>query len=113
MRDFYTVMQSNESFSIVEDMTFEHQFGIVPAVVKLRYSAHIGYDKRLESLLIKLLNYQKSMEEIYQLRLYINSNKDSPKHWRYASLCPFMSWNRKRWSDGSTCGDCNGTGELI
>ena len=107
---FYTVMQSNESFSIVDDMTFEHQFGIVPAVVNSDIE-HIGYDKRL-SPVDKVVELSEEYGRDLSVKTIYKFQQGFPKHWRYASLCPSCHGTGKD-GDGSTCGSCNGTGELF
>jgi hypothetical protein len=107
---FYTVMQSNESFSIVEDMTFEHEFGIVPAVVNSDIE-HIGYDKRL-SPVDKVVELSEEYGRDLSVKTIYKFQQGFPKHWRYASLCPSCHGTGKD-GDGSTCGSCNGTGELF
>jgi len=107
---FYTVNQSNESFVIDEDGTFEHQFGIVPAVVNSDIE-HIGYDKRL-SPVDKVVELSEEYARDLSVKTIYKFQQGFPKHWRYASLCPSCHGTGKD-GQGSTCGDCNGTGELF
>ena len=107
---FYTVNQSKESFYIVEDDTFEHNFGIVPAVVNSDIE-HIGYDKRL-SPVDKVVEISEEYGRDLSVKTIYKFQQGFPKHWRYASLCPTCHGIGKD-GQGETCGDCNGTGELF
>ena len=107
---FYTVIQNNESFAVVEDETFEHQFGIVPAVINSDIE-HIGYDKRL-SPIDKVVELSEEYGRDLSVKTIYKFQQGFPKHWRYASLCPTCHGTGKD-GQGATCGDCNGTGELF
>ena len=107
---FYTVNQSKESYSIVEELTFEHNFGIVPAVVNSDLE-HIGYDKRL-SPIDKVVEISEEYGRDLSIKTIYKFQQGFPKHWRYASLCPSCHGTGKD-GQGHTCGDCNGTGELF
>ena len=91
-------------------MTFEHQFGIVPAVVNSDIQ-HIGYDKRL-SPVDKVVELSEEYGRDLSVKTIYKFQQGFPKHWRYASLCPSCHGTGKD-GQGSTCGDCNGTGELF
>jgi hypothetical protein len=107
---FYTVKQLNDAFYIVEDATFEHQFGIVPAVINSDIE-HIGYDKRL-SPVDKVIELSEEYGRDLSVKTIYKFQQGFPKHWRYASLCPTCHGTGKD-GQGATCGDCNGTGELF
>lgn len=107
---FYVVNQSKESFSIIEEQTFEHNFGIVPAVVNSDIE-HIGYEKRL-SPVDKVIELSEEYGRDLSVKTIYKFQQGFPKHWRYASLCPTCHGLGKD-GDGKTCGDCNGTGELF
>jgi hypothetical protein len=107
---FYTVNQSNESFTIVEDQTFEHNFGIVPAVVNSDIE-HIGNHKRL-SPVDKVVELSEEYGRDLSVKTIYKFQQGFPKHWRYASLCPTCHGTGKD-GDNQTCGSCNGTGELL
>ena len=107
---FYTVNQSKESYSIIEELTFEHNFGIVPAVVNSNIH-HIGYDKRL-SPVDKVVELSEEYARDLSIKTIYKFQQGFPKHWRYASLCPSCHGTGKD-GQGHTCGDCNGTGELF
>ena len=107
---FYTVNQSAESFTIQEDLTFEHNFGIVPAVVNSDIE-HIGHDKRL-SPVDKVIELSEEYGRDLSVKTIYKFQQGFPKHWRYASVCPTCHGIGKD-GQGNTCGDCNGTGELL
>lgn len=107
---FYTVNQSAESFVIIDDLTFEHNFGIVPAVVNSDIE-HIGNHKRL-SPVDKVVELSEEYGRDLSVKTIYKFQQGFPKHWRYASLCPTCHGIGKD-GDGNTCGDCNGTGELL
>ena len=107
---FYTINQSAESFYIVEDLTFDHNFGIVPAVVNSDIE-HIGYYKRL-SPIDKIVELSESYALTSSVKTIYGVQQGFPRHWRYASLCPSCHGLGKD-GEGNTCGDCNGTGELF
>ena len=107
---FYTVNQSAESLSIDEELTFDHNFGIVPAVVNSDIE-HIGYDKRL-SPVDKVVELSEEYGRDLSVKTIYKFQQGFPKHWRYASLCPTCHGVGKD-GHGETCGDCNGTGELF
>ena len=103
----YTVKQNNESFQLINK--FEHQFGVVPAVLNSDIE-HIGYDKRL-SPVDKIVELSEEYGRDLSVKTIYKFQQGFPKHWRYASVCPTCHGLGKD-GDGKTCGDCNGTGEL-
>ena len=107
---FYTVNQNGETYSIVEEKTFNHQFGIVPAVINSDIE-HIGYDKRL-SPIDKVVELSEEYGRDLSIKTIYKFQQGFPKHWRYASPCQTCHGVGKD-GDGNTCGDCGGTGELF
>ena len=107
---FYVVNQSNESFYIVEDETFAHEFGIVPAVVNSDIE-HIGYHKRL-SPVDKVVELSEEYARDLSVKTIYKFQQGFPKHWRYASPCMDCHGTGKD-GNGNTCGSCGGTGELF
>ena len=106
----YTVIQKEKSFQIIDELTFAHEFGVVPALINSDIE-HIGYDKRLSPVdaVVKISEeYARdlSVKTIYKFQ------QGFPKHWRYTSSCPSCDGLGKD-GEGNTCGDCSGTGELF
>ena len=109
-KTFYTVNQTNESLVVVDKETFEHNFGVVPAVVNSDIE-HIGYNKRL-SPVDKVIELSEEYGRDLSVKTIYKFQQGFPRHWRYASTCPTCHGVGKD-GDGNTCGDCNGTGELF
>ena len=107
---FYTVNQTGTNYSLQEEGTFEHHFGIVPAVINSDIE-HIGYDKRL-SPVDKVVELSEEYGRDLSVKTIYKFQQGFPKHWRYAAPCVTCHGIGK---DGNnlSCSSCSGTGELF
>lgn len=104
----YTVLKIGETYTIIEEKTFEHPFGKVPGII-LSDLQEMGEETRISALfpieeLSKDYARDKSIKTIYKFQ------HGFPRHWRYVKECRKCKGVGK---DGKeTCSDCSGTGEI-
>lgn len=101
----YCIIQRGEEYSLLEDGTFEHPFGIVPAVI-LSGNQKTGSEIRISNLfpivaLAEEYAIGKSRYTIYDVQCGF------PDRWRYEKTCRTCHGTSKD-GDGNTCGTCGG-----
>lgn len=101
-------IQNGETFTWAEDLTFEHPFGKVPAIVLSDFQK-LGTELRLSPLfpveeLSKDYARDKSILTVYK---FLNG---FPIHWRYNQQCRACNGTAKTGVDGSSCKVCDGKG---
>jgi hypothetical protein len=104
----WRVMQLGQKFTIIEDKTFGHPFGKVPATI-LSDIQEMGSETRISPLfpieeLSKDYARDKSIRTIYKFQ------HGFPRHWRYIKECRSCQGTGKTGED--ICKACNGTGEV-
>lgn len=102
----WTILQTNETFIVIPDKTFEHPFGEVPAVI-LSDQFEIGHRERLSPInpiieLSKDYARDKSILSIYKFQ------NGFPKNWQYVSRCRECHGTGK--TGETKCTTCAGTG---
>ena len=106
----YRVIQKGDEFTVIEDLTFEHPFGKVPATI-LSDVQIMGSEVRISPIW--------SIEQIAQdyardksiLTIYKFQN-GMPRHWRYKKSCRECHGTGKTGDDNGACNTCNGKGDL-
>jgi len=103
-----TIVERNGSFEVLENETFDNEFGEVPAVI-LSPIQKVGSKLRLSWLfyiqeLAKKYARDVSVKTLYELL------QGFPKHWRYVMMCNLCHGSGKK--DGESCEKCGGTGEV-
>lgn len=104
-----TFMQIKDTFQIIQDLTFTHPFGDVPALI-LSNKEIIGTKLRESSIdvVLKLLEdyaRDKSVLTIYKF------TKGFPVHYMYGDIKCNMCNGKGKDNKGNTCKACNGTGK--
>lgn len=102
----WTFLEVAGSFTLVQDRTFKHPFGKVPAIILSEHCV-IGSDVRISPVhpvleLSKDYARDKSVLTIYKFQ------KGFPVHWRYSSVCKSCSGLGKLGD--KTCSTCDGKG---
>jgi len=104
----YTVIQSGNTLVIDEDLTFEHEFGCVPAIINSNINK-IGNDNIKVSPYDKVIEISKEYLQNGSVKTLYKLLQGFPKHWRYTAPCPDCHGTGK---NGETiCRTCDGTGE--
>jgi hypothetical protein len=104
----WCILQDGETFILVEDETFTHPFGEVPAII-LSDVQKLGTESRLSPLfpieeLSKDYARDKSILTVYKFL------QGFPIHWRYTQQCrPCVGTGK---TGGKTCSVCSGKGIL-
>jgi hypothetical protein len=105
----YIVNQKGESFIILPDESFEHEFGVVPAVINSDIE-HIGHDSKLTPV-DKVVEISTEYAVDLSVKTIYKFQQGFPRHWRYGKVCVSCQ-GLKKDGKGDVCGSCNGTGEL-
>tara|TARA_R110000765_G_scaffold390257_1_gene482937 strand:+ start:1210 stop:2886 length:1677 start_codon:yes stop_codon:yes gene_type:complete len=103
-----TIKAKGETFSIVEESTFDNDFGTVPATI-LSNIEEIGSKNRL-SWLFFITEMSKKFARDSSVKTIYEFIQGFTKHWRYAQMCNVCKGSGK--VDGHECTNCNGSGEL-
>lgn len=106
-KDWY-VVQSNQSYSVVENKTFDHPFGVPPVVI-IGATTKMGKENRISSIdpvveLSKDYARDKSIKTIYKFQ------HGFPRHWRYVQECRTCHGVGK--IGDKVCGSCDGKGHI-
>jgi len=104
----WLISQIGETFTVVEDKTFEHPFKQVPVII-LSEKEILGTELRLSNInpvieLAKDYARDKSTLTIYKFQ------KGHPLHWRYVTQCNTCKGTAK--VGNGDCGSCDGKGYL-
>lgn len=106
----WRIKQRGMDFTVIEEFTFEHPFGIVPAVITSDIQV-TGSEKRITPIfdivpLSEDYARDKSIKTIYKFQ------NGFPRHWRYEKECRACSGTGKTGEDHSACNACGGEGHL-
>jgi hypothetical protein len=106
----WTIKQTGEAFVIVEDKTFEHPFGEVPAVINSNL-IKLGTEEYRLSPVSKILDLSKEYARDQSIKTIYKFLHGMPKEWRYVAQCNSCRGTKKN-GDGGSCGDCDGRGYI-
>jgi|TARA_Y100000310_G_C20682639_1_gene816896 hypothetical protein len=103
-----TFIQDGESFTLLEERTFEHPFGQVPAIInsdikKLKATHRI-------SPLDKVLELSKEFARDQSVKTILKFQHGFPIHWKYVSQCKTCFGSGK--DEDKECGNCDGHGYM-
>jgi hypothetical protein len=101
-----TFLQVGNSFTLVEDKTFKHPFGRVPASINSFIYDH-KKGVRLSPIYKTIPAVKEYARDLSFLSIY-KPLKGSPIHWKYVSQCRKCTGTKK--VDGKTCPECDGHG---
>jgi hypothetical protein len=106
----YRIRQRGEQCTIDEELTFEHPFGMVPAVVLSDLNI-TGSEQRISPLFSIVPTAEdyardKSIKTIYKFQ------NGFPRHWRYEKECRSCQGTGKTGEDNTVCNICNGEGYI-
>jgi len=106
----YRIKQRGMDFTEVEELTFDHPFGVVPAVITSDMQV-TGSEKRITPIfdivpLSEDYARDKSIKTIYKFQ------NGFPRHWRYEKECRACNGTGKTGEDHSACNTCGGEGHL-
>lgn len=102
----YSILQQGETYSIIEDKTFEHPFGSVPALI---VSDIIDMQAEIRlSAIDKIVPTAKEYARDLSIKTIYKFLHGFPIHWRYVSICQGCSGTKKK-GEGK-CTDCDGYG---
>jgi len=104
----WRIKQVGQTYTVIEDLTFEHPFGVVPACI-LSDMNEVGSELRISPLfhvvpLAEDYARDKSIRTIYKFQ------HGFPRHWRYENECRKCKGVGKTGED--TCDGCGGRGHL-
>lgn len=102
----YRIMQSGNSFSIIEDKTFKHPFSEVPAIINSDI-VDIKEGVRL-SPINKIVEISKEYARDQSIRTIYKFQHGFPLFWKYVTQCKECTGSGKT-GDGS-CKECDGFG---
>lgn len=106
-----TFLQSGNEYTLVKDLTFDHPFGQVPALVCSNINI-VGQKTKLaaiDNILDDAKEYARDQSFLTLYKIY----KGNPLFWKYIQVCG--DCNGTGTNDGEnggteTCGSCNGHG---
>ena len=104
-----TFLEYMDSFTLVENLSFTHPFGEVPAIINSNV-VKVGADYRISPItpivgLVKEYARDQSIKTIYKFL------QGFPIHWRYVTECDDCKGTTKD-KTGGTCSNCDGRGYL-
>jgi hypothetical protein len=104
----YRVKQVGQNYTVIEDLTFSHPFGVVPACI-LSDLNEVGTELRVSPLfhivpLAEDYARDKSIRTIYKFQ------HGFPRHWRYEQTCRSCKGTGK--TGEGKCAPCDGKGHL-
>jgi len=103
-----TFEKNGNDYVIVEELTFEHPFGQVPAVICSNIQL-AGEDEKLapiDSIIETAKEYARDQSFLTLYKVY----KGNPIFWKYVSYCSECSGTGKQGTE--PCSDCNGKGKI-
>lgn len=105
-----TFLQSGNEFTSVEDKTFEHPFGQVPALICS--NINIVGDKiklaAIDNVLDDAKEYARDQSFLTLYKIY----KGNPTFWKYVQYCGECNGDGKN-DKGAVCKSCNGHGKYV
>lgn len=104
----YTIKQDGQTFTLIEEKTFEHPFGNVPAVI-LSDIQKMGTETRITPL-FPIVELSKDYARDKSIRTIYKFQHGFPRHWRYDAPCRRCQGTGKTGEDD--CKICTGTGSL-
>lgn len=105
----YTFIQLGDKFTLVEDESFIHPFGDVPALINSNIT-RLGFEGKLSPFDCIKEHQEETLRDLSVLTIY-KFQKGMPKSWRPAILCDECHGTGK--IEHKECGACNGAGELF
>jgi hypothetical protein len=105
----WTIKQTGESYVIIDDETYEHPFGQVPAVVNSNL-VKLGDDEYRLSPVNRVLDLSKEYARDQSIKTIYKFLHGMPKEWRYVAQCNTCKGVGK--TGKGVCGDCNGRGYI-
>ena len=104
----WLIKQSGETWTLVEEGTFEHPFGKVPATI-LSDRQETGSEIRI-SAMFPIEELSKDYARDKSIKTIFKFQNGFPIFWRYFSQCRRCQGTGKDGQD--VCGSCNGKGEV-
>jgi hypothetical protein len=104
----YRVKQQGETYTIIEELTFNHPFGVVPACI-LSDLNETGTELRV-SPLFHVVPLSEDYARDKSIRTIYKFQHGFPRHWRYEKECRKCKGVGKTGADN--CSDCGGKGHL-
>lgn len=104
----YRIKQNGQSFTIIEKKTFQHPFGVVPAII-LSDIQKMGTETRL-SPLFPIIELSKDYARDKSIKTIYKFQHGFPRHWRYVKECRVCQGTGKTGDD--VCIICTGTGHI-
>lgn len=107
-----TFLQSGNEYSLVEDKTFEHPFGQVPALVCSNINI-VGERHKLAAI-DKILDDAKEYARDQSFLTLYKIYKGNPIFWKYVQYCGDCNGTGTTGENNETkCGVCNGHGKYV
>ena len=105
----YTFKQEGNTFVLVEEKTFEHQFGKVPAVIcsNIQKPAKKYKLSSIDTIIDVAKEYARDTSFVSLYKVY----KANPYFWRYVQYCGDCSGTGKQGDE--SCPSCNGMGKIV
>lgn len=104
-----TFKQDGETFTIVEERTFEHPFGTVPALICSNIVV-LGCEVR-EPAIQTVLGLAREIARDQSFLTLYKIFKANPIFWRYVQYCGSCNGTGK--DDKGSCSECNGVGKIV
>ena len=109
---FYTINQSvKDTFTIVDEQTFNHEFGRVPAIINSDIQ-RIGYKEARLSPIHNVIELSEKFARDLSVKTVYQQLAGFPRRWSYASegsSCPSCHGLGQNGAD--SCGTCGGSGQ--
>jgi hypothetical protein len=111
----YTIKQEGNTFTVVQDLTFEHPFGQVPAIINSDI-IKIGTVEFKVSPIHKIKELTKEYARDQSIKTLYKFLQGFPTHWRYVTECKVCHGVGKTGENNGTinarknCPDCDGKG---
>ncbi len=109
LRDVTMLQAGADGFQVIEERTFTHPFGKVPAFIISPF-VQIGTELRLSLINDIIPDAEEYARDKSLLTIYKFLN-GSPLHWRYYQDCKVCNGTGKA-NKTESCGVCSGTGSL-
>lgn len=106
-----TFLQNGNEFVLVDEMTFEHPFGQVPALVCSNINI-IGQKNKLaaiDGILDDAKEYARDQSFLTLYKIY----KGNPIFWKYVQYCGDCNGIGTTGEDKKKCNTCNGHGKYV
>lgn len=114
----YTIKQEGDVFTVVQDKTFEHPFGQVPAIINSNI-VKTGTVEFKISPVHKIKELTKEYARDQSIKTLYKFLQGLPVHWRYVTECKMCQGTGKTGEFNGTqdarknCPDCDGKGHYM